>query len=388
MAEITAYLHRPIVVLGLVMPFDWYDLVVRFLPALATIVLGIWIVYRLLRKIVNLAPWSDRTRAILRAYLRGGAQAATAVAVIGLVGGLLGVEIAEWTAFAFRALNQPFFISGGTQISIITLVMVIPVFVAASWASRVARDTIEHGFLKRVALDPARQFSLLSAVRVLVMVIISVIGLSIIGINLSSLAVVFGVLGIGVGFGLQDVIANMFAGLVIIFSHPIKEGDRISVGQMEGTVQSIKLIHTVITTPTNETIIVPNSHITNTNVHNYSYDSPNVVMCTSVQVSYQADVDRVMEILVGIARRNPYGLEGEDPRVHLWSFESSGIQLRVCTWIRNAQERIIAMTWTNLEIWRVFREQGVQIPFPQVDVHIKDVPTPVPQGLAAADLRQ
>lgn len=250
-----------------------------------------------------------------------------------------------------------------------------------------ARDAFEKTVVKRVSIDPTRQFSILSTVRVVAMIITAVIGLSLIGINLSSLTVIFGVLGIGLGFGLQDVVANIFAGLVIVFSHPVKEGDRIVVGQLEGTVHEIKMIHTVVTTPTNETIIVPNSQITGSMMHNYSYDSPHIVMCTSVQVSYRSDIEQVRDILLEIARRNPYGLRGvpdREPRFHLWSFDDSGITLRLCTWIGNAQERIVAMTWTNMEIWRAFRHHGIEIPYPQMDVHLKPMPFGSESEVAAA----
>jgi small-conductance mechanosensitive channel len=222
-------------------------------------------------------------------------------------------------------------------------------------------------------LDPARAVSLLNVIRVVVMGLTVILGLSIIGINLSSLAVLFGVLGIGVGFGLQDAVADMFAGVVIMFARPIKEGDRVLVEEHEGTVHQIKLLHSVINTITHETIIIPNSKITGNSMHNYSYDDARIILCNTVQVSYGSDLDQVGQVLLEMAHRNPWAIEGMEPRYQVWSFDDSGITVRICTWIRDARDRIPAFSWTNLEIWRAFRANGIEIPFPQMDLHVKDM---------------
>jgi len=290
---------------------------------------------------------------------------------------ILGAEMARWLALGFQALNQPFFVSGNTAISVVTILLVIPVFYAAGWVSHLARQSLEQGLTRHLNLDPARAFSLLSVVRFAVMALTAVIGLSIIGINLSSLTVLVGVLGIGVGFGLQDVVANSFAGLIIILTRPIKEGDRILVGEIEGTVVQIKFIHTIVNTVVNETLIIPNSEITNNAMHNYSYDDISILLCNSVQVSYRSDLDQVGEVLMEVGSRNPYAVAGEEPRYRVVSFDDSGITVRLCTWIRDARERIPASSWCNLEIWRAFRRTGIEIPFPQVDLHVRSGPDEV-----------
>jgi len=201
-----------------------------------------------------------------------------------------------------------------------------------------------------------------------------IVGLSIVGIDLSALAVIFGVLGIGLGFGLQSAVANFFAGIVIIFSRPIKEGDFILVNNYEGTVEHIRLVSTVINTITDETIILPNSQIVDNYVHNYSFDDIAIVLCVEVQVSYGSDLDRVKAVLLRVAGRNPYAKEGDEGLVLFRSFDDSGITVRLCSNIRDAREKNRASSWMVLEIWRAFREAGIEIPFPQRDVHIKSMP--------------
>jgi len=373
--ELPSFLTNPIVIGPVTLPFSLFALVTELILP----VLGVWLVlfgvFRIFRRVILRITLEDfNNERVIRWGRRAFRLGALFVLAI-LTGRLLGAELLRWTGMLFRVLSQPFFTSGNTNISVITLVLVIPVFYLAGWLSRLSRQVMEHGVLSRMQLDRARQFSVLNVVRFMVMGLTVIIGLSIIGINLSSLAVLFGVLGIGLGFGLQDVIGNMFAGIIIIFARPVKEGDRVLVDGIEGTVQQIKLIHTVVNTITYETIIIPNSKITGSTMHNYSYDDVQIIVCNPVQVSYGSDLDRVGEVLQSVAARNPYAVPGQDHRYQVWSFDDSGITVRICTWIRDAGERIPAFSWTNLEIWRAFRDAGIEIPFPQVDLHVKDTPS-------------
>jgi len=387
--QLPDWLSEQIVLGPIRLPFSILELVLELALPLLGVTLFVWFISFLLRRLVRSTELNDDTKVRVIRWIRLVARLLWTVALIGLVSRILGAELARWTATIFRILNQPFFSSGNTNISVVTLILVVPVFYLAGWLGRLSRTMVEHGILKRVNLDPARQFSILSIVRFTVMTLVVIIGLSIIGINLSSLAVIFGVLGIGLGFGLQDVVGNMFSGIVIIFSRPIKEGDRVLIGDIEGTVQHIKLIHTIVNTVTEETIIIPNGEITGNRVHNCSYDSPSIIVCNLVQVSYGIDLDRVGRVLVAAAMNNPYRLDGKEPTYQVWSFDDSGITVRLCTWIRDARERIPAFAWTNLEIWRAFRETGVEIPFPQMDLHVKGGTMPAPeapvQGAPATD---
>ncbi|TVR68633.1 MAG: mechanosensitive ion channel protein MscS [Spirochaetaceae bacterium] len=369
--ELPPAITGPLVLGPVELPFSILQLVLEFFLPLLLLAGLLWLGLKLLRRSLQKTRIEEKPRETALRWIRRAARLIWTLAILLLASRLLRAELARWILFALRALNQPFFTSGGTSISVVTLLLVIPVFYVAGWVSRLARSSVEQGFRRHLSVDPARAFSLLSIIRFTVMAITIVIGLSVIGINLSSLTVFFGVLGIGVGFGLQDVVANSFAGLIIVLTRPIKEGDRILVGDIEGTVKEIKFIHTIVNTVVNETLIIPNSVITSNSMHNYSYDDISILLCNNVQVSYNSDLDQVGEVLMEVGRRNPYGVAGEEPRYRVVSFDDSGISVRLCTWIRDARERIPAMSWGNLEIWRAFRKNGIEIPFPQMDLHVR-----------------
>jgi len=372
--ELPPVLLRNIVLGPVQFPFSPWELLMQFLVPAVGVLIGLYLLAIVVRRSVRRMGLAEEVQRRVRHWVRRIARIAWAVTLVALGSRLLGAEVVRWTGILLRILNQPFYTSGSTEISFVTLILVIPVFYGAGWLSRATRQIMERGLVRRLNLDAARAFSLLNVSRFAVLGIAVVVGLSIIGINLSSLAVLFGVLGIGVGFGLQQAVGDMFAGLIIIFSRPIKEGDRVLIDDIEGTVLQIKLLHTVVNTVTHETIIIPNSKITGNTMHNYSYDDVSILLCTPVQVSYGSDLDTVGEVLLEVAERNPWAYVGREHRDRVWSFDDSGITVKLCTWIRDAHERVPALSWTNLEIWRAFRDHGIEIPFPQVDLHLKDTP--------------
>ncbi|SIP88315.1 Mechanosensitive ion channel [Alkalispirochaeta americana] len=368
---LSPFLLEPMRLGVLDLPFSPLQLVLEFFLPLLLVGALLRIVFLILRGFIRELAIADPIKERAERWTHRVTRLAWITTIFLLASRLLGTEMVRWISFAVKTLNQPFFQSGGTSISVVTLLLVIPVFYFAGWFSRITRQSVEQGLMRHLNLDAARAFSLLSVVRFAAMGLAIVVGLSVIGINLSSLAVLFGVLGIGVGFGLQDVVANSFAGIIIILTRPIKEGDRILVGSLEGTVQQIKFIHTIVNTVTNETLIIPNSEITSTAMHNYSYNDLSILLLNAVQVSYSSDLDQVGEVLLEVGRRCPFAVPGKEPLYRVVSFDDSGITLRLGTWIRDARERMPASSWCNLEIWRAFRKEGIEIPFPQMDVHVR-----------------
>jgi small-conductance mechanosensitive channel len=283
-----------------------------------------------------------------------------------------GAEIGNFLSRVWEVLTTPFTAAGSSRISVITILLAIPIVYLASWVSKLTRRFLDATVLQQLTISDASRFTISSLVRYGVLVLAILIGLSIIGINLSSLAVVIGALGIGIGFGLQNVVANYVAGLVIFFERPLKEGDRILVNGLEGDVVQIKLRSTVINTLTNETIIVPNSQLVGNSIHNYSYHDKRIVIVNNVQVSYSTDLDEAQKVLLGVAGKNPHALKKPPPSVRIVAFQDSGIQLALWTSIGNAIDKLAALSWTNLEIWRAFKNANIVIPFPQVDLHVKE----------------
>ncbi len=354
------------------LPFTLFELLLElFLP-----IILLFIVYRLfnagIRRLIDKASIKENIQKSIKLWARRILRFGYLVVFFLLAGRLFGAKIYEYIRMFVNILNQPIVESGSTKVSFLTLILVIPVFYIASWAGKNSRGLVSSDLLNRMGLDEARQFSFISLFRYGVMIIVFLIGLSVIGVNLSSITVIFGVLGIGIGFGLQSVVANLFAGIIIILSRPIKEGDRIFVYNYEGTVVHVRILSTVINTLTNETIIVPNAHLVSEPVHNYSYSDRSIVIRNNIGVAYDTDLDFVVKILEDISSRNPFIDSSKENTVRVKEFGSSSIDIAVFTWIKDVSDKYNAHHWTNMEIWRTFREKGIEIPFSQLDLHIKD----------------
>jgi potassium efflux system protein len=284
----------------------------------------------------------------------------------------LGPGVADFFNSIWGILTRPFIDTEGTKISIVTIIMVIPVFYIGTWLSKLTQKFIKESMLSKLAIAEETRFTISILLRNGVMILAILIGLSFLGIDISSLAVLFGVLGIGLGFGLQNVVANFFAGIVLIFERPIKEGDRIIVKGIEGDVIQIRFRSTIINTITNETIIVPNSLLVDDSIHNYSYSSPRIILINQVGVSYKTNLNLLKKILQDLDEINPYKASFFNSEVRVLEFQNSGILVEFRTWINRASERHKAHSWVNLKIWELFKKYGIEIPFPQMDVHIKE----------------
>ena len=373
--SIVDFLSRNIIVGSLELPFSWLKLVGAVL-----LLVIFFIAYRLLllaiRKILERAKAKENVQHQVVRWARIGLRVLYAIGLFSLVGWLFGASTLEYAGKFFSVLGEPLITSGSTSISFFTLLLTIPVFYAASWVGKMSRNFLTRSLLNRMGLDPSKKFSISSLARYGVMVIVVLVGLSIIGIDLSALAVIFGVLGLGIGFGLQSTVSNFFSGLVIILTRPIKEGDRILVNNYDATVVHIRLLSTIINTVTEETIIIPNSLIVNNTVHNYSYDTRRIFLQNSVSVSYSTDLEAAIEVLRGIGADNPFSRGDRAPEVRVVSFDDSGISMTLLTWIDDVSEKFRAHSWANLEIWRRFKEHRITIPFPQVDLHVKSGEVP------------
>jgi small-conductance mechanosensitive channel len=381
------FFGRSVAIVGTSLGISWGNLIFLFVLPLVGIYLLIRLVAFFLKRLLRKSQLSEDAQKQVYRVFRIIYRLGYLVAVVLLAANLFGDQIVQSLGVIVGFLNEPFFTSGSTTISVITLLLLIPIFYAATWVGNATRRILENGLLARINLDASRQFSVVSLVRYAVMTLVTVIGLSVIGVNLSSLAVIFGVLGIGIGFGLQGVVANFFAGVMIILSRPIKEGDRVHIGDLEGDVQQIKLLYSVINTITNETLIIPNRNITENNVHNQSYDDPSIVLFTNVQVSYRSDLDKVQRVLMEAGSKSSFLIAGRSPRVLYRSFDDSGITVTLAVPINHAVDRHVARSQVMLDIWRAFRDNAIEIPFPQMDLYVKQLPqapeeTPEPEATA------
>ena len=291
---------------------------------------------------------------------------------------LIGLTI--WTAWALHALDiLPEVIDwldhqqvalGKQKLSLWALMQggawVLVTLIVAIWLS----GSVERK-LMRAPLDSNLRIVLARLSKVALMFLALMITLPLVGIDLTALSVFGGALGVGLGFGLQKIMANYVSGFIILLDRSIRIGDLISVGSDRGQVQQITTRYTVLRSPSGVQSIVPNETLISSVVQNEGLSDREVRLAVTVQVGYADDVERALSILEECARVHERVLPEPAPRAFLHSFGDSGINLELGMWITDPENGTLGIrSAVQLEILRRFRAENIEIPFPQREIRV------------------
>ncbi len=270
-------------------------------------------------------------------------------------------------------------ITGGFKIGTVNLVPVKMVVALLSFALMLSiigwiKRRMDKSWLKRSRMDRGSKEAMISLTGYLGVAIAFLIALSIAGVELANLALIAGALSVGIGFGLQNIVNNFVSGVILLFERPIKTGDWIVVGSTEGYVKKISIRSTQIQTFDRSDVIVPNSELISGQVTNWMFRDSLGRIVLPVGVAYGTDTELVQSILLDIAYQHPSVLTKSPilskPRVLFRNFGDSSLNFELRCFIREVDNRLTVMSDMNFAIERAFSEAGIEIPFPQRDVHL------------------
>jgi small-conductance mechanosensitive channel len=260
----------------------------------------------------------------------------------------------------------------GIRLSLVQIFLLIALLIVVFWLSSRTKHFLFNRFLVNSGLDRSLQYAIAQIVSNVVLIVGIFIVLDNTGIHLGTLTVFAGAVGVGVGFGLQNIASNFISGLVILAERPITIGDRIEVAGVAGQVHQIRARSTVIRTNDNITMIVPNTKFIDSPVTNWTYSDPRVRFRVPVGVAYGSDIPKVTETLLAVARENPNTLSDPAPSVFLNEFGDNSINFELVVWSSEMSYRPRRYrSDLNFAIERKFRETGIEIAFPQRDLHIR-----------------
>ena len=272
-----------------------------------------------------------------------------------------------------RLFTKPLFQLGQTSISLATMVEFIVVVLVVVLLSRLVRHLLRRRVLVHTKLDVGLQYAVARIVSYVVLVLGLLVGLETLGVKLSSLTVLAGALGVGIGFGLQNIVSNFVSGLILLTERPIEIGHRVDVGGTVGDIVRIGARSTTIVTNDNITIIVPNSEFIAGRVTNWSIGDPKVRFRTPGGVGYGSEPRLVEKLLLAVAAANPHVLIDPPPSVRFVEFGDSSLNFELRVWSIDMVTRPGALrSELNFAIWDTFKEHGIEIPFPQRDLHVKE----------------
>jgi small-conductance mechanosensitive channel len=279
---------------------------------------------------------------------------------------------------ARKFLQWPFFFIGNVPVTPLFLTKCTVFLLALSLFSRLFRSFLSKRILSHTSMDRGRQYAFVRASGYVIFLLGLIVGLDSTGLNLRSVLVVGGALGVGIGFGLQNIVANFVAGVVILFEGPIKVGDLIDVGNTHGEVIRIGARGTWVRTFDNEVLIVPNSEFINSRVANWTANDRTVRFTVPVGVSYDSDLDMVCDVLLDIAKRNEHVLREPAPAALVTGFGDNSVNLSLRVSTTTMTDRMVFLkSDLFMEIFRVFREKKIEMPYPQHDVHVRSIDSAV-----------
>ncbi|MFO7448190.1 MAG: mechanosensitive ion channel [Ignavibacteriaceae bacterium] len=269
-------------------------------------------------------------------------------------------------------LDVPITKLGETEITLWIIVYFVFLLFLLAFVTGKLRKWIVFSLLAKSKVDLGTRVAVGSILRYIILVIGLVVALQTVGIDLSTFTIIAGALGIGIGFGLQNVANNLVSGIIILFERPVKVGDRVEIGDISGDVINIRMRSTTILTNDNIAIIVPNSEFISNTVINWSYNDRNVRFNFPVNVSYKEDPENVKQLLLEVARDNKGVLNEPKPDVLFDKFGDSALVFNLRVWTREYTNRPgVLRSQLYYAIAKKFRENKIEIPYPQRDIHIK-----------------
>jgi small-conductance mechanosensitive channel len=270
-------------------------------------------------------------------------------------------------------LNQYYEI-GSVKISATSVVEGLLVLIATIFLSRILTRLLQRRIAKRAYLDPGLQYTLGRLTQYLIFILGVLLAIKVASptIDLTSIAVIFTALSVGIGFGLQYIAADIASGFILLFERPVRVGDRITIGEDEGDVQSINLRTTVVATNDRISIIVPNSRLVSQRLINWSYGDPRARIAIPVGVATDSDIELVTQTLLKAAEDVDNVLKDPPPKVQFLKFGDWSLDFRLLVWTNRPRLHTQIRSDINYRIEKLFREAHIEIPFPQTELRLRN----------------
>ncbi len=338
-----------------------------YILSIATSLFSAWLVIRLAVSII-----ANRELARL---IAGIAWTLAALNIIGLLDPILQV---------LEGAHLPL---GDASVSVLDICQGIVTFGVLLWAALAISSLMEKQIVNFSTLPPSARVLVTKSGKIILVAIAFLTALNATGINLTALAVFGGALGVGIGFGLQKVVGNFISGIILLMDRSIKPGDVIETQGTYGTINRLAARYTSVITRDGTEFLIPNEDMITQPVINWSHSHRLVRRRIPVQVSYDSDIRRAMDLMVEAASEESRVLSSPEPRTLLKQFAADGVDLELRMWIEDPQNGVSNVASdVMLRIWDKFHAEGIEFPYPQRVVHLKtDGPTPKIALVGAGD---
>ncbi|MGF6310310.1 small-conductance mechanosensitive channel [Bradyrhizobium sp. i1.8.4] len=294
--------------------------------------------------------------------------AAWVVAALSIIGQL------DWAA---DTLDSFAVVVGGLRLTPLLLIKAGALLLVALWLSNIASNFIDGQITRSTDLTPSIQVLLVKIIRIGLMVVAIAIALSAVGINLSALAVLSGAVGVGIGFGLQKIVANFISGIILLVDKSVKPGDLVTIGDSQGRISAMKTRYISVAAGDGREFLIPNEDLVTQKVTNWTYTDKNTLVKIAFAANYDADPRLVCKLAIDTAAAHARALKGKPPNCILTEFAEAGMKFSLTFWIADPDGMDNVKSDVMLSLWDAFKQQGIRVPYPVRELRIRGGALPV-----------
>src|SRR5450755_3318169 len=302
-----------------------------------------WLVIRLVTSVMRSTFW-----------VRLVALAAFLVAALSIVG-QLGPTI--------DALDSVSVVLGGLRLTPLLLIKLGVLLIVMLWLANIASNFIESRITQSGDLTPSVQVLLVKMVRLGLMIFAVAVVMSAVGINLSALAIFSGAAGVGIGFGLQKIVANFISGIILLADKSVKPGDLVTIGDSSGRISAMKTRYISVAAGDGREFLIPNEDLVTQKVTNWTYTDKNTLVKVNFGTNYDADPRLVCKLAIDVAAAAKRALKNKPPNCILVEFAEAGMKFSLTFWIADPDGMDNVKSEVMLALWEAFKREGIRVPY-------------------------
>jgi small-conductance mechanosensitive channel len=266
---------------------------------------------------------------------------------------------------------------GGLRLTPLLLIKLGVLLAVALWLTNIASNFVEGRITRSGDLTPSIQVLLVKMIRLALMIFAVAVVMSAVGINLSALAIFSGAAGVGIGFGLQKIVANFISGIILLADKSVKPGDLVTIGDSSGRISAMKTRYISVAAGDGREFLIPNEDLVTQKVVNWTYTDKNTLVKVSFGTNYDADPRLVCKLAIEIAAAAPRAIKSKPPNCILTEFAEVGMKFSLTFWIADPDGMDNVKSDVMLSLWEAFKREGIRVPYPVREIRIRGGALPV-----------
>jgi small-conductance mechanosensitive channel len=270
-----------------------------------------------------------------------------------------------------EALDSVSIVLGGLRLTPLLLIKLGVLLIVALWLTNIASNFVESRITRSTDLTPSIQVLLIKVIRLALMFFAIAVVLSAVGINLSALAIFSGAAGVGIGFGLQKIVANFISGIILLADKSVKPGDLVTIGDSTGRINEMKTRYISVAAGYGREFLIPNEDLVTQKVVNWTYTDKNTLVKVNFGTNYDADPRLVCKLAVGVAAAAPRAIKSKPPGCLLVEFAEAGMKFSLTFWISDPDGMDNVKSDVMLALWDAFKREGIQVPYPVREIRVR-----------------